>query len=194
MTDAVRALLVAMRRHFARAEAVGGEIAAEAKHVLSAFDLPAGEVRLATSTHKVQQHLRLLPPEVLEGRFVPVAPSLPWRYSYAPRADAPGLEDNMAWAEIVGPEAPVHNDRVGFGLTFIGPHAGYLPHWHPAVELYNVVFGTADWEAEEPRAPRLAGAFILHRSKVPHAMYTDAEPMLAIYSWSGDIISPTAWT
>ncbi len=33
----------------------------------------------------------------------PVAFHLPWRCSYATRSDAPGLEKNIAFAEIIGP-------------------------------------------------------------------------------------------
>jgi hypothetical protein len=29
--------------------------------------------------------------------------------------------------------------------------------------------------------------FVLHRSNEPHAMRTLTEPLLAIYSWSGDL-------
>ena len=124
----------------------------------------------------------------------PIAGRLPWRYGYAPRADAPDLGQRMAWAEIVGPAAPIRSDRVGFGLTFIGRDTFYPPHRHPAVELYGVVSGTALWTLEGETRHRPPGAFVLHRENAEHAMRTAAEPLLAIYSWTGDILSPTVYS
>lgn len=122
-----------------------------------------------------------------------IAAHLPWRYGYAPRDDAPGLEGAMGWAELIGPLAPIVSREVCFGLTLIGPHTHYLPHRHPAVELYRIVIGHPQWTVGSTislRAPREA---ILHDSDVVHAMRTADEPLLAIYSWTGDIETPSAW-
>jgi hypothetical protein len=115
----------------------------------------------------------------------PVASHLPWRYSYARRSDAPGLEDNMAFAEIIGPEAPYVSERVCLGLTLIGPNTFYPPHRHPAIELYYVVTGEATWTANGSSRRNPPGAFILHDSQVVHAMQTHQRPLLAVYTWSG---------
>ncbi|MDD5348973.1 MAG: dimethylsulfonioproprionate lyase family protein [Chthoniobacteraceae bacterium] len=116
----------------------------------------------------------------------PVASHLPWRYSYTKRKDAPGIGRNIAFAELVGPKAPFQSDRVCLGLTLIGPGTLYPAHAHPAVELYYVVAGMAEWTAGENAQRPAPGAFVLHPSQVVHSMRTDAEPLLAVYSWSGD--------
>ncbi|MDR3437420.1 dimethylsulfonioproprionate lyase family protein [Telmatospirillum sp.] len=190
-------LLALMQGHFAEGLTVEGVASPEAALVLSLLpDDPALPLaQLAPSSHPVAALVAAthgLDPawtEVLGS----LAPVLPWRFTYAPRADAPGLENRMAWAEIVGPAAPLRNDRVGFGLTFIDRDTYYLPHRHPAVELYNVVTGRALWTLDGVTAPRPPGSFILHPSSAVHAMRTLGDPMLAIYSWSGDIVSPTIY-
>jgi hypothetical protein len=56
----------------------------------------------------------------------------------------------------------------------------------PAVELYLVLGGTAEWQrGDEPWRRRPPGAFILHPSRIGHAMRTLEEPLLALYAWHG---------
>jgi len=125
----------------------------------------------------------------------PVAFELPWRYSYEKRDDAPGLENNMAFAEIIGPEAPYRSPSVCIGLTLIGPRTLYPLHSHPAIELYYVAAGTAIWIANGIPSLNRPGTFILHPSQVIHAMQTYEEPLLAVYSWSGeDVKTLSAYT
>jgi quercetin dioxygenase-like cupin family protein len=124
----------------------------------------------------------------------PLAINLPWRYSYAERPDAPGLAEKVAFAEVVGPEAPYLSQQLCFGLTLIAPGSFYPPHRHPAVELYFVAAGTADWTADEITCTQAPGSFVLHPSQVIHAMQTTGSPLLAIYTWSGeDIVSPSIY-
>lgn len=194
-------LVQAMRRHFVPSLQTGGalsrEVGEEARAVLAAIPEDASAILEASAeAHPVLRHIETwlaAGADPLEGGFAPVAGALPWRYSYAPRVDAPGLETRMAWAEIVGPAAPILNDRVGFGLTFIASDTHYLSHRHPAVELYNVVSGHARWQAGGQAAIMPPGSFVLHPANIVHAMRTADQPLLAIYSWSGDIVSPTAW-
>jgi quercetin dioxygenase-like cupin family protein len=124
--------------------------------------------------------------EALISAIRPIALDFPWRYSYAKRDDAPGLEDRMAFAEIIGPEAPFKTTNLCVGLTLIGPLTFYPPHAHPAIELYLVAAGTAIWTAGENSGRYVPGAFILHPSRIVHAMRTQKEPLLAVYFWSGE--------
>jgi mannose-6-phosphate isomerase-like protein (cupin superfamily) len=117
---------------------------------------------------------------------------LPWRYSYPLRQDAPGLGQNIAFAEIIGPEAPFRSDSVCLGLTLIGPETLYPAHRHPAIELYYVVAGTAAWTVDGVSHDRVPGTYILHASQVVHTMRTNAEPLLAIYTWSGSDVRTTS--
>jgi mannose-6-phosphate isomerase-like protein (cupin superfamily) len=123
----------------------------------------------------------------------PIAAQLPWRYGYAPRGDVPGLDNAMGWAELVGPAAPILSREVCFGLTLIGPHTHYPPHRHPAVELYRIVVGHPHWTVGETTSVRSPGTAILHEANVVHAMRTEDAPLLAIYSWTGDVETPSAW-
>lgn len=100
----------------------------------------------------------------------------------------------MAWAELVGPLAPFHSDKVCLGVTAIGPHTRYPEHLHPAAEVYFVLSGTARWTAEGVTHERPPGSFILHPSNIVHVMETGDEPLIAAYTWSGDIVSPSIYT
>jgi len=119
---------------------------------------------------------------------------LPWRYGYAARADLPGLENRMGWTEIVGPVAPFRSASVCLGLTFLAPDTHYPDHRHPAVELYRVVAGHPLWTVESETRRLAPPAAVLHLSGARHAMASGGEALLAIYSWTGDIVSPSIWS
>ena len=197
---ALAPLVAALRARFAagadRADAVGEEI----RRVLALLDRAAvDQLPVAPTHHPLIRHLpatldlaAATAPEVaalLRG----CGEALPWRYGYAARPDQPGLEAAMGWAELVGPAAPLRSDEVCFGLTLIGPATNYLEHAHPAVELYHVLAGTAAWSAAGETRWQPPGAFVLHPSNVIHAMRTAEEPLLALYSWTGDVVSPSVW-
>ena len=129
------------------------------------------------------------------ARALAVLPaSLPWHYHYAPRDDAPDLGARIGFAELIGPRGPLTAPDSRVGFTLMAPDTFYPLHNHPAVELYLVLSGTAEWIA--PPSHRFAppGALILHESNQPHAMRTTHEPLLALYAWSGDITSPAVYT
>lgn len=115
-----------------------------------------------------------------------VLPNLPWKYNYEPRGDMPDLGVKMAWGEIIGPEAPYLSSSFCFGFTMIAPDSLYPAHFHPAVELYYVLSGTAEWTLNGKAALQKPGTFILHPANAVHAMRTGKEPLLAMYTWSGD--------
>ena len=199
---AILALIEVIKLHFQRRQAKSDAVSEEINRVLSLLEpLPLLVGAFQRNHHPSTRHLEVaLQPgnsstADLLAAIRPVACDLPWRYSYAKRDDAPGLEDNMAFAEIIGPEAPFESDRVCFGLTLIGPETLYPAHEHPAIELYYVVAGTATWTADGVSSRNAPGAFILHPSQVVHAMQTHREPLLAVYSWSGaDVKTLSAYT
>ena len=149
--------------------------------------------------HPITRHLTaaLAPAESrIEDILAPlrrVSAILPWRYSYTPRADVPGLEHRIAWAEFVGPVAPIASDEVCLGVTLIAPHTLYPLHRHNAVETYFVLSGTATWTAAGRSQTQPPGSFILHPSNAVHAMQTWDEPLLAVYTWSGDVHSTSVY-
>ncbi len=124
----------------------------------------------------------------------PFAGHLEWTYSYPDTARTHGLESAMAFTQIIGPRGCFDSLAIRVGLTLIAPGTHYPLHAHPASELYLVVAGTARWETETSPAHLCPpGSLILHSSKMAHAMETGAEPMLAIYSWRGDVVSPSVY-
>lgn len=183
-----------LRQHFERRQTGFDAVARELANVLT--QLRAVDYRdglLEAKTHPVAQYLAAEKPQKSRSvadvlaAFRPLADALPWRYSYTPRSDNPGLENRMAWAELVGPEAPFHSDHVCLGLTVIGPHVRYPEHAHPAVEVYYVLSGSARWTAKGITKTQPPGAYILHPSNVVHVMETADEPLIAAYAWTGEI-------
>jgi hypothetical protein len=58
-----------------------------------------------------------------------------------------------------------------------------------------VLGGSAEWQrGTEPWVRRLPGAFILHTSRIGHAMRSGEEPLFALYAWHGvlesDLVMP----
>jgi quercetin dioxygenase-like cupin family protein len=122
---------------------------------------------------------------------LPVA--LPWHYHYAPRSDAEDLADRVAFAELIGPAAPLAAPDCRVGFTLMAPGTLYPMHAHPAVELYLVIAGHAQWTTPESDRIVPPGGFVLHQSDQPHAMRTHAEPLLALYAWQGNIDAPARY-
>ncbi|MDR2261710.1 MAG: cupin domain-containing protein [Azoarcus sp.] len=197
----------ALRVHFAARLAAGREtsaIAAELHNILARLahvDFSrADEKHLRPSGHPVIRQLQQTPPQSAEAAtepifraFLPQLDALPWRYSYTPRPDAPDIGERMAWAELVGPIAPFHSHDICLGLTAIGPRLLYPRHYHPAVETYLVISGTAAWTAANATRRHPPGALILHPANIVHAMETGDEPLLAAYAWTGDVETLSAY-
>ena len=88
--------------------------------------------------------------------------------------------DRMGWGEILGPEAPYHDEHFCFGFTLLGKNTLYPAHYHPATELYVVLSGLAVWTLDGVSKVRGPGEFILHPSNHVHSMQTKDEPLLAL--------------
>jgi quercetin dioxygenase-like cupin family protein len=115
---------------------------------------------------------------------------LSWHYHYAARPGEADLADRIAFAELIGPSGPLDAPDCRVGFTLMAPETFYPLHAHPAIELYWVLSGDAQWTT--PGADRMVppGAFVLHRSNEPHAMRTFGAPLLALYAWRGAIEVP----
>lgn len=192
-----RALDVLVSRLAERAR-IDDEPGRELARVLAALSrLAFAEGRLEAGVHPVALLAEALQPNGIEDviqAFSPLFRDLPWRYGYSSRIDLPGLENRMAWAELVGPLAPFRSEEICLGLTYIAPHTRYVEHRHPAVESYFVLSGSARWTAAGLGAERSPGSLILHGADVSHQMETGNEALLAAYTWSGDILSPSVWS
>jgi mannose-6-phosphate isomerase-like protein (cupin superfamily) len=200
-TLSILKLIATIRVHLQRRAATEDAVGREAAKVLSLLEPPPPlDGRFSGSRHPSTRHLNAAlnagdaSTAALLAAVRPIAFDLPWRYSYAKRDDSPGLEDNVSFAEIIGPDAPFKSQQVCLGLTLIGPATLYPSHVHPAIELYYVASGTAAWIANGVTSLHSPGAFILHPSQVVHAMQTRQAPLLAVYSWSGeDVKTPSTY-
>ena len=123
-----------------------------------------------------------------------LAHRLRWTYGYPPHSGYPGLEKRIAFTQVLGSGAIWPSERMLLGFTLIAPHTNYPAHAHPAIELYLVVAGTAEWQlGDAPAAIRTPGSVIVHPSGAPHAMTTHAEPLLALFIWRGDLQTSPAY-
>ena len=114
------------------------------------------------------------------------APELPWLPAFrSPESDFFG---DYTFCEIVGPEAPCQSGVIRFGLYLQTPETDYPMHHHAAIEHYCVLSGEADWQrGENAYLSQPPGQHIKHDSFEWHAMKTFAEPLLAMWLWTGDI-------
>ncbi|MCX5512552.1 hypothetical protein C3941_04345 [Kaistia algarum] len=131
------------------------------------------------------------PERELAGTIAILADELRWTFGYAPDPRRPTLSDAIGFADILGKSSLLPASGIVAGLTLIAPHTYYPLHIHPAVELYLVLSGTAEWTAGSTIAAQPPGTLILHPSDLPHAMRTGHEPLLALFTWSGDIVTPS---
>jgi len=198
-SSSVLSLVASIKAAFARRKPVDDAVGREIQKVVSLLEpLPPLTGNFPKNSHAATRHIKAAlqagneSTAALLDTIEPVIRFLPWCYSYPPRDDALDLGQNIAFAEIVGPEAPFRSDSVCLGLTLIGPEKLYPAHRHPAIELYYVVAGTATWTLDAVSHDHPPGTFILHPSQAVHAMQTHAEPLLAIYSWSGSDVQTTS--
>ena len=125
------------------------------------------------------------PPSFAMSLFVNVARLcnfLSWRMAGG------GKMPEIGVTEIIGPDGVIKNRDCRIGLFYQLPAFFYDYHQHEAEELYLQLCGQTTWFADgQPAKQNSGGAFIHHQSLQPHAMKTAAEPMLAIWRWSGNI-------
>lgn len=134
------------------------------------------------------------PEGALAAAIRAVVPDLAWSYGYPAEPAWPALGERIAFAQLLGEGGLGTASQVLVGLTLIAPRTRYPWHAHPATELYLVIAGTARWwkGTDGPRV-HPPGALVLHESGIPHAMETEAEPLLALYTWRGDLASPSVF-
>jgi hypothetical protein len=196
LTGAVAAALEAIRRHLAGRDIASGPVAEERDALLRSWPrsgAPAAAPvpqRLPACDHLAAALVRAAtgPAGPVAEALRPLCDALRWSYGYPADARWPDLAHHVAFAQIVGRRGLLDDDSVHLGLTLMAPQTHYPLHAHPAIELYLVLAGEADWRvASEPFAPQAPGSLVLHTSGTGHAMRTGAEPLLALYFWRGDL-------
>ena len=135
-------------------------------------------------------------PEILVGGGKLVAPlgelspHLNWMQNpnYVGAPPSADFLDNYGYAVLAGPGGLVATESMAMGILLLGPGTHYPTHRHPAVEIYVVAAGEAEWrKAEAPWRREPLGSVIRHETMVPHATRALDEPLLAVYLWRGDL-------
>jgi mannose-6-phosphate isomerase-like protein (cupin superfamily) len=134
------------------------------------------------------------PESVIAAGLSELTSRLRWTYGYPRDPRYPGLERRLAFTEALGKTGIWPSERMLLGFTLIAPHTHYPAHVHPAIELYVVIAGAAAWAlGDAPAQIRPPGSVIVHPSGAPHAMTTGAEPMLALFTWRGDLATSPSY-
>lgn len=115
--------------------------------------------------------------------------ALPWRQN--PTYTDESFLSRYVYCELVGPTGLVSHAKVSVGLLYLAPGTFYPPHAHPAEEAYHLLAGASEWQAGAGLMTRRSpGDRMEHPSGVSHAMRSGTTPMLALYVWRGDLITP----
>ena len=191
MQDFIVRLIEESKRFLNERAQIDDDIGQEAaKFVAREIPAPSGTFEKSDSPliRWIEEAIQFGSPETAQvlKALKPALPFLPWKYNYEPRPDMPDLGNQMGWGEILGPEAPYHDEHFCFGFTLLGKNTLYPAHYHPATELYVVLSGHAEWTLDGVSKVRNPGEFILHPSNHVHSMQTNEEPLLALYTWSGE--------
>ena len=102
----------------------------------------------------------------------------------------PEITNHVAVVEIIGPSGMIEDSRFRFGLLLQDPEVHYAKHQHAAEELYLVLNGEAAWAVDNNESTiHGEGEFIHHAENQPHQMKTNDKPLLAMWTWLGDIDS-----
>ena len=119
--------------------------------------------------------------------------ALRWRQTYQPGEIATYFLERYGWCEIIGLSGPIVCNALACGVLLLGPHTLYPSHHHVAEELYIPLSGSAEWQRGlGPFVVRGAGEIVVHGSLEPHAMRTNAAPLLALYLWRGAGLAESA--
>jgi len=189
--DPIRALIESTRTHVAAYR--------ELAPLLRAWPGDAECVAQPASSLPVVQWLERAafiapsPTDALARALLDAASSLAWRQTYARGTVDDAFLDSYGWTELIGARGLIASKALACGFLLLGPRTLYPPHQHEADETYLTLSGIAAWQ-DGSRTWRHVppGQLVHHASFEPHAMRTDAEPLLALYLWRGSDVSERA--
>lgn len=128
-----------------------------------------------------------------------LAPYLAWRTAYPDAPSSPTMRRfwaNYAFAPVAAPPGgvggggPLLSSEMSLYLVMQGPGVEYGQHHHPAVEVYGIVSGTAQWlRGDHGFGSRGPGDVFVHQPNVIHATTTGVEPTISWAAWLGDLES-----
>ncbi len=110
-----------------------------------------------------------------------------WKQTYVAEDFGADFLERYGFLELIGLRGPVASDRIACGVLMLGPHLSYPSHRHEAAEFYVPLTGPAWWQCgpDDNWVFRQSSEPIYHFSWMPHAMQTEAAPLLALYLWRG---------
>jgi mannose-6-phosphate isomerase-like protein (cupin superfamily) len=115
-----------------------------------------------------------------------IAQDVEWRLTYTATEVGQHFLDHFGWFELAGPEGHFTSSQARITVGYWGAGLEYPRHNHAAEELYTVVSGEARFMADgQPDLTLRAGDTRYHASDQPHAMITDASPILTLVLWRG---------
>lgn len=124
--------------------------------------------------------------EILVKRLTPLANHMAWRQTYTAQDLGAGFLEKYGWTELIGLRGPVASNRLACGFLLLGPQIEYPNHFHEAEEVYVPLTKQTLWQRDKQCwVYRTPGLPIYHASRVPHAIRTEAIPLLALYLWRG---------
>ena len=112
-----------------------------------------------------------------------------WSFSLSAIRDQPSaFRGRFYYTQIAGPEGLIVDHRFRFGIYLQMPETFYPSHSHEAEELYLPLTGTGQWQKDDGEfEPVASGSLIRHAPYQPHAMLTHGAPLLALWSWTGNL-------
>lgn len=160
------------------------------RHAAAAGHAPGGAGASPPALAHLGAALSLADRHPLVDLIAPIAHDLDWTEGDLPMPAS--FRGRYAFVTLVGNGTAMPDESCYFGLYLQSPGVHYPSHWHSAEEIYVVLSGTALWQIGKSEfVARPPGSQILHRSYDPHAMDTQGEPLLAMWSWTGDLRSET---
>ncbi len=122
----------------------------------------------------------------LIGILANASATLEWRQSYSADDFGPGFLAGYGWTELIGSTGIIPSNKIACGFLVLGPQLHYPAHAHEAEELYVPLAGTALWQRGDAAPCSMSpGTPIHHLAWMPHAMWTRAHPLVALYLWRG---------
>jgi len=133
----------------------------------------------------------------LGSAFAALEPFLKWMQNpnYTGGQGDRAFLDNYAYCDFLGPRGLAKCGDLAMGCLLLGPGTLYADHAHPAVEIYLLLSGPAEWRLDGGAwVVRSAGSLIHHASGQVHAMRAGDTPLLLLYAWLGHLDTPASMT
>lgn len=110
-----------------------------------------------------------------------------WGQTYSTKDFGARFLKRYGFLELIGLRGPVASDRLACGVLMLGPDLCYPSHRHEAEEFYVPLTGPSWWQrgADDNWVFRQSSEPVYHDAWMPHAMRTEAAPLLALYLWRG---------